>query len=74
MNDGLCEMTKVHHPDCECAICKSGQDERCAGSAVGTYERTARVCAECALAMLLEDFAVTYDPGKEPTCLPSVNS
>lgn len=36
-------------------------DLECSKPAVGTHERTVRVCVECALAMRKEGFEVVYD-------------
>lgn len=65
-----CGMIRAHHPDCRCARCEAGQDERCPGVAVATLidsRRAAlRVCDECAVAMHLEDdgYWVRRDDGR----------
>lgn len=56
-------MIRVHHSDCTCEWCRGTLDERCAGTAVGVYERV-RVCEECAIAMSGEGFSVVYDDGR----------
>lgn len=57
---GTCGMIFPRHPDDER---RPMRDDPCLRPAIGTTEDGARVCGECAVAMMREGFRVDFDPG-----------